>query len=277
MTTKQLLIDAASVLKHVNIQQPLLDAQVLLMFCWKKNQIQLILASDEVPPTKVSQAFFSLIKRRQAGEPVAYLCGEKEFYSRMFRVNQDVLIPRPETEHLIEAVQHFFPDNHADFSLCDVGTGSGCIAVTLACEYANAHVCATDISPNSLVIAQQNAEDHHVEDRMQFFQGNMLQVFEPQSQFDLIISNPPYVTLKEYQQLAPELYFEPRHALTDEQDGLLFLQMLLMSAPKYLKRGGKLILETGLCGLPAVPVGMRFLQDILDLAGHLRGGVYEKE
>ncbi|MDQ6962388.1 MAG: peptide chain release factor N(5)-glutamine methyltransferase [Mariprofundaceae bacterium] len=276
MTSGQLLRQAASILLNSNVEQPLLDAQLLLMHCWQKDRVQLILGSETVPEHDVVQQFNALIQRRKKGEPVAYLCGEKEFYSRAFMVNQDVLIPRPETEHLIEAVQKYFPHADTKLSFCDVGTGSGCIAVTLACEFPSGHVQAIDISEKSLAVAMQNAQQHQVSQRMQFLQSNMLQSLAKDQVFDVIVSNPPYVTLAEYQALAPELYFEPRHALTDEDDGLLFLKDLLDTAAEHLNEGGKLIVETGLCGLPKITDCFSLLEEVYDLAGNLRGAVYEK-
>jgi len=208
---------------------------------------------------------------------VAYIIGEKEFWSRSFKVSPDVLIPRPETEHLIEELLKLYPDTQAPYRFADIGTGSGCIAITIACEYPNAIVVATDISDKALSIARSNAKIHGVAAHMQFKQGDLYQALHADlPQFDAIISNPPYVSAKEMHDLQQELHHEPAHALTDTKDGLSLLRILLNEAPHHLKQGGYLLLETGLCGLPETPdTIITMLHPYHDLAGNLRGGVYQ--
>ncbi|MDQ6995926.1 MAG: peptide chain release factor N(5)-glutamine methyltransferase, partial [Mariprofundus sp.] len=219
--------------------------------------------------------FEPLLQRRINREPLAYITGEKEFWSRRFHVTPDVLIPRPETEHLIEAVLEHFPDRSGHYRFCDIGTGSACIAVTLACEFPNARIIATDISDAALHIAARNAKAHAVDQRIIFRQGDMLAALRPQyGLLDAIISNPPYVAESEMDALEKELALEPRQALTDELDGLHYLTTILRDGPAYLQAGAYIILETGLCGLPDTPKHLTFEQPIHDLASHLRGGIY---
>jgi len=275
MTVREILRSASLILEQAECAAPRLDAELLLATVLKKDRTWLIAHADEDVPPNVRNTFTSLLDRRCKREPLAYITEEKEFWSRPFFVTPDVLIPRPETEHLIEAVLAHCPDTKKEFHFCDIGTGSGCIAVTLACEYPGATVVATDISHASLEIACKNAERHGVGSRIKFRQGDMFAPLRKQDgYFDAIISNPPYVAQDELDTLEAELRFEPRHALTDESNGLIYLQSLVEHAPAWLKPEGILLVETGLCGLPAATEPLHLHQEIHDLSGHLRGGVY---
>jgi len=174
MIIRELLHDASDRLKEAGCDAPHLDAEVLLMFVWHISRTDLIIRSDNKVPTAVEDKFNALLKRRARREPLAYIIGQKEFWSRAFHVSPDVLIPRPETEHLIEAIVEHFPNKNGSYHFCDIGTGSGCIAVTLACEYPQSHIVATDISGAALDIARRNAEIHDAGSRITFRQGDML-------------------------------------------------------------------------------------------------------
>jgi len=276
MTAQQYLRLAIEKLQKSGCESPRVDAELLLMHVWGVSRTQLIIKAPDELPNDVQAAFDDAIAQRCERVPVAYITGEKEFWSRNFKVNPDVLIPRPETEHLIEELLKLYPDTQAPYRFADIGTGSGCIAITIACEYPNASVVATDISEKSLAIAQANAQKHGVEQRIQFKCGNLYQAFDADTaKLDAIVSNPPYVSNDEMNEIEKELHHEPAHALTDQQDGLSLLRILLNEAPNHLKVGAYLLLETGLCGLPATPEGMTILHPYHDLAGHLRGGVYQ--
>lgn len=275
MSARQLLAEATKKLKEAGCDTPRLDAEALLMHVWDIDKTRLIIRMENHPDAEVVHTFQAMLERRQRREPVAYITGKKEFWSRGFQVTPDVLIPRPETEHLIEVTLEKYPDQNAAFRICDIGTGSGCIAVTFACEYPYAEIIATDVSEAALSIAQKNAKHHGAENRIQFRHGDLFHAVLPvDGPFDFIVSNPPYVGLDEFRKLEPELKYEPYHALTDEADGLHYLRRLIEKAPAYLKQGGMLIVETGLCGLPEVSINMQLKQEIFDLAGNLRGGVY---
>jgi len=278
MSAKEHLHQAIEKLQAAGCESARLDAECLLMHAWKVNRTQLIIKAYDTLPDKVAHTFSEYIARRCKREPVAYIIGEKEFWSRSFKVSPDVLIPRPETEHLIEELLKLYPNTQAPYRFADIGTGSGCIAITIACEYPNATVVATDISEKSLTIAHSNAEAHGVAASMQFKQGNLYQALDANMpKYDAIVSNPPYVSADEMHDLEQELHHEPAHALTDQHDGLSLLRILLNKAPQYLKQEGYLLLETGLCGLPETPNAMSMLHIYYDLAGHLRGGVYYKK
>jgi len=211
-----------------------------------------------------------------AHKPVAYITGEKEFWSLKFKVTEDVLIPRPESEHLLEEIMRIFPSRQADYGFADIGTGSGCLAVVLACEYPHAQVLATDVSPQALQVAQHNARHHGVADRITFHQGSVYDAF-PEScpPLDAIVSNPPYLSVQHMDDIARELDYEPALALCDGGDGLAILREVLVGAPKYVKNKGMCVVETGLAGLPDTPKGLHLQREYHDLSGILRGGVYQ--
>lgn len=274
MTPRRLLTRAVETLQQHDCATPRLDAELLLCHVLDRPRSWLIAHADDALDAADIHAFEALLARRARREPVAYITGEKEFWSRPFQVSPDVLIPRPETEHLIEAVLEHFPDRHAPLRFCDIGTGSGCIAVTLACEYPQAHVTATDISAEALAVARANAGRLGVAGRMCFSQGDLYGALAGTKSFDIIVSNPPYVSQQEMDDLEPELGFEPRHALTDEADGLSHLARLVGQAASHLTQNGLLLVETGLCGLPETSGGLHLRERIIDLGGHLRGGIY---
>jgi release factor glutamine methyltransferase len=272
---KRLLSEATNELKAAGCPTPRLDAEVLLMHACRLTRSQLIASLNDGVSQKEALHYRELIARRKKREPVAYLVGEKEFWSRSFLVNPDVLVPRPETEHLIETMLNHFPATEDEYCFCDIGTGSGCIAITLACEFPHARIIGTDISMAALKVARKNAERHGVLERICFQKADMLTGINDRTpRLDAIIANPPYVSIDEYPGLAPELRFEPRQALTDKDDGLKYLRILLDQAADRLKPGGILVLEAGLAGLPPITPAWLEVKEIRDLASRLRGGVY---
>jgi len=276
MTVRELLQDAVKKLQQARVDAPRRDAELLLMFVWGISNTELIIKMQDELPQDFITPFEALLQRRLKREPLAYILGKKEFWSHDFVVTPDVLVPRPETEHLIESVLKYYPNQEGFYTFFDIGTGSGCIAVTLALEYPNATVTACDISEEALLVAKKNAERLGVTKRMKFFVGDLYQALPEKSSFDLIVSNPPYVSLYEMLDLEPELAQEPRFALTDEGTGLTLLEKLLAGANKYLNEQGMLMLESGLCGMPETPETLEKLEDYFDLAGNFRGSVFKK-
>ena len=245
-TVGRLLAWTADYLKKSGSPSARLDAEVLLSAARNCERIALYTAFEEVVPDDVRATFRELVKRRAAGTPVAYLVGKKEFYSLSFAVTPDVLIPRPETEHLVVAAVDLLATLPADAGLlvADVGTGSGAIAVSLAKHAANAKVVATDISPAALAVARQNAASHGVGERIEFLEMDLLEKVSAERNFDLVVSNPPYIGLKEEAALAPQVRdHEPRVALFAGHEGTEIIARLIPQAAERLKAGGYLLME----------------------------------
>ncbi len=196
-----------------------------------------------------AERFRECLARRAQGEPLQYITGHQEFFGLDFEVTRDVLIPRPETELLIETALKLFAGSAAAF-ICDVGTGSGCIAITLVHELPQARAIAIDISPGALVVARRNAARHLVTERINFILSDCLAALktrEPrQSPFDLIVSNPPYIEESAMAGLQREVRdFEPRSALAAGADGLAIIRRLLIEAARFLKADGYFLFEIG--------------------------------
>lgn len=248
---------------------PRLEARMLLQQAAPELTHARIAAYPEQMLSAEQEACFrALAARRAAGEPVAYLIGRREFYGRDFTVGPQVLIPRPETEHLIEAALQRFGDRAA--RVVDLGTGSGAIAATLALEAPAWRVCAVDLSPEALAIARGNAE--RLGARVDFYQGSWYQALPEDAVFDLIVSNPPYIQRDDEHLGQGDVRFEPRMALTDEADGLDCLRAIAADAPRRLAPGGGLIVEHGYDQGAAVrglfaDAGLLQVETIVDLAG----------
>jgi release factor glutamine methyltransferase len=252
------------------------DAQALLMLVLrnnapKRNLAWLIAHEEETLPPEAVVALRSLLARRRAGEPMQYIAGETEFYGLPFAVSREVLIPRPETEHLVEkalALAAAFPRPR----IVDVGTGSGAIAVALAAKLGNAEVCATDISAAALAVARANAVRNGVAGRVRFFEGNLLEPVAGE-RFDLVVSNPPYVPTRDRDSLSVEVRdFEPAQALFAGADGLAVYERLIPAAFAVLVAGGWALFEIGFGQREAVggllqAAGFGAMEFIADLQG----------
>ena len=244
---------------------PLLDARALLAQRLRVSR-ECLVAHPETPvDPHDADAFFALVRRRASGEPLAYLLGEKEFYGRPFALSPDVLVPRPETELLVDLALERMRNVTRPRTL-DLGTGSGCIAVSLALECAGALVTATDASAPALAVARRNAE--RLGAAVTFFEGNWYDALPTGTRFDLILSNPPYIAADDPHLDA--LQFEPRPALTDECDGLTCLQTIIEGARSHLVAGGWLMVEHGYDQAPAVQA--MFARQGLSPQSHADGG-----
>ena len=243
---KTLLETATDYLTEKEIESARLNAEVLLAYQLHVKRISLYLNFDQPLTEREVSGYRGLIKRRLKHEPLQYITGTQEFWSLGFRVSPHVLIPRPETEILVEqAIMLAGAFDETPLRLLDLGTGSGAVSVTLAKEIPEALILATDISGKALDLARLNAREHGVSDKIRFLQGNL---FEPltveKSVFHLIASNPPYVCSHEIQGLPPEVErYEPRLALDGGKDGMDFLKQIICQAPGFLKPGGWLLLE----------------------------------
>jgi release factor glutamine methyltransferase len=259
---------------------PRLDAEILLAHARQCSRIELYTAFAEIPDESQLVAFREMVRRRGEGMPVAQLVGYKEFYSLSFRVDEHVLIPRPETEHLVIEVL----DRAAELSrsdepvrLIDIGTGSGVIAIAVAKTLREVEVVAVDQSPAALQIARWNAEQHGVTNRIRFVEGDLLSPLEAADTFDLVCSNPPYVSESEYQELSPSVReFEPRTALVAGPRGTEVIERIVRQSPSHLRGGGRLIVELSpmiadaCASIVERSEAFDDLRFVKDLAGHRR-------
>jgi release factor glutamine methyltransferase len=226
---------------------PRLDAELLLADARSCERIELYAAYREEVDEDSRARFRELVRQRAGGTPVAYLLGRREFYSLSFHVTPDVLIPRPETEfvvvELLDRAVEYTPED-GRLRIADVGTGSGILAVCVAKHLTACRVAAIDISPRALDVARQNAARHGVSDRIDFIEGDLLEGLAEAERFDFIVSNPPYVSQAEFEQLAPDVRLhEPRVALLAGATGLEVIARLVPQAARRLVPGGWLILE----------------------------------
>jgi len=239
------LTEAVHVLKGCSCASPRLDAEVLLSVCLKKDRTRFHIDREQSLAEKDYQEFRRSIERRRCGEPVAYIVGSKEFWSLPFEVNSHVLIPRPETEILVEEVLKVCSGRKArNLRILEIGTGSGAISVSLAHELKNAQIVATDISQDAINIASRNAQINNAANQISFLSGNL---FEPVSgKFDIIVSNPPYISKEEYDRLPTGVRdFEPELALLSGADGTSFHREIIKEGSIYLKPGGWIFMEIG--------------------------------
>ncbi len=232
-------------LKNSELASPRLDAEILLFNYLKTDRSGLYMSFERFITAEKLERFSSWIERRQKREPIAYIVGKKEFWSLIFEVNSKVLVPRPETELLVEEVLMFCSGLGDQYiNILEVGTGSGAISVAVATELKEVRIVATDISSEAIKVAGKNAKNNSVADKISFLCGNL---FESVSgKFDIIISNPPYISEEEFDQLPVEVRnFEPEEALLAGPEGTEFHYNLIREGSCYLRCGGWLFMEIG--------------------------------
>ncbi|MBN8550338.1 MAG: peptide chain release factor N(5)-glutamine methyltransferase [Deltaproteobacteria bacterium] len=247
-TARELLVEATSLLEKSS-PSAALDARILLEHASGLPRLKLAADPDQQLSGKVTASFQSAVQRRSQHEPIAYITGRKEFYGAEFLVCPDVLIPRPETEILVEKVLQFLNTCPGDSAALDLGTGSGCIAVTLARELKaagrNFHVSAIDASEKALQVAKRNAKQQGVASEITFITSDWFSALSNSSdRFDVIVSNPPYIAEGDTR-ISPELRFEPAEALYSSSFGLSDILHILQEGPRFLKPHGKIFFETG--------------------------------
>ncbi|BAS28929.1 peptide chain release factor N(5)-glutamine methyltransferase [Limnochorda pilosa] len=260
-TLLELLRLATGYLREKGVEQPRLDAEVLLAHVLKTERIMLYVHHDRPLEPEEVTAYRALVARRGRREPAPYLTGEKEFHGLPFRVTPAVLVPRPETEHLVAVALAFAGDGA--WHGFDVGTGSGVLAVTLAVRCPQARLVASDLSPEALAVARENAQRHGVDDRVELVEGDLWAGREPRGAWDLVISNPPYLTAQEMAGLPPEVRWEPQLALDGGPDGLAVIRRLAAEAWAHLRPGGLLAFEIGASQAAAC-------LELLENTGHYR-------
>lgn len=238
------LREATRVLEREGVADARRESGSLLSHVIEKDRTFLISHAEDDLRDADLRRFEEMIERRASGEPAQYITGVQDFYGRSFRVTPDVLIPRPETELLVEAA---LPLMNTDSKICDVGTGSGCIAVTLLCERKDASAVVVDVSEAALEVARQNAKAQAVETRIVFVLSDCFaELREGVAKFDVVVSNPPYVSANALPGLQREVRdHEPLVALSPGADGLIVIRKLLNDAPRFLRAGGHLLMEIG--------------------------------
>lgn len=240
-TIKAALLEATGLLQS-STDTALLDAEILLAQTLGNNRAYLRTWPERELTAAQTEIFKQLVNQRQQGQPIAYLIGTREFWSRGFLVTADVLIPRPETELLVELSLNLIPNGQA-CKILDLGTGSGIIAITLAAECPNAAITACDLSPAALAVAQTNAKAHQLTN-LQFIESHWFSHITDKS-YDLIVSNPPYLAKNDPHLQEGDLRFEPVNALVAADDGLADINTIVKTANNHLRTGGYLLVEHG--------------------------------
>ncbi len=245
-TLKRLLDWTNDYFEKVGSESSRLDAEVLLAEALQCQRIELYTRFEEVPPAETLTEYRAWVKRRGAGEPVAYIVGHKEFYSINFDVTPNVLIPRPETEHVVvAAIEAAKTIDDCPIRIIDVGTGSACVAIAIAKHIESSIIAATDISTEALEVARANAAKHEVTQQVRFFTGDLLDALPDGSKpVHLIVSNPPYIGRDEIDTVEETvLKYEPEMALFGGEQGTEIIQRLVDQSVDMLLPGGKLIFE----------------------------------
>lgn len=245
MTIRDIINETTQKLEAAGIPSARLDAEVLLAFCLNCDRLEFIKNPGRSLSDAQQSVFDQLVIRRLRFEPVAYITGRKAFWSFTLEVNHDVLIPRPDTEVIVEeALAVCRAEAFNQPRILDIGTGSGAIALALAKEIPESQITATDISAKALAVAQKNARALNLENSVTFRESDLFE--QVHGEFDMIVANPPYIGAAEYETLAAGVKdFEPREALWAGQTGVEFYEKLVYQAQSYLKQKGWLLLEIG--------------------------------
>jgi release factor glutamine methyltransferase len=265
------VMEGAQRLRAAAVPEARRHAGSLLAHVLGRDQNFLIAHADEAVTEEESRFFRFLIERRAGGEPMQYVTGHQEFFKLDFEVTPAVLIPRPETELIVETALELLR-NEPNPYIVDVGTGSGCLAISLLYELSAARGLATDVSVAALQIAQRNAERHGVKDRLTLVGSDCFSALEASGSVHLIVSNPPYVSDEEMKDLQREVRYEPRGALAGGPDGLSVIQRLLSSARPFLRSGGHFVFEIGFEQSEAVEKSIdRSVWKLIEIRRDLRG------
>ena len=243
MNIQTLLNQASKTLKQLSNTSSKLDSEILLSKIIKKNRKYLILNSNEELKKENIKSFDYLVKRRKKGEPIAYLINKKEFWKQNFYINQNVLIPRPDTELLVEETLKLFNVN-SKLNMLDIGTGSGCILLSILKERRNFFGTGIDISKKAINVARFNAKMHQLSNRVKFYNSDVDKFLI--GKYDLILSNPPYIRQQDLKYLEIDVKdFEPKLALDGGKDGFSKITKVISKTAMLLKRNGRFILEIG--------------------------------
>ena len=242
MKTFEIINIGSNFLKEKKIPSHILDSEILLSKTLNKSREEILVNLNKNIKKKDFIVFKKFLKRRSKNEPIAYILEEKEFWSKKFIVNKNTLIPRPETELLVEKLIKLYKDKK--ITILDLGTGSGCIIISLLCELKKSHGIGVDISNKAILTAKKNADMHKISDRVTFLNKSFNAVFW--KKFDLIVSNPPYIEKNRIKNLKEDVkIYEPRMALDGGNDGLDLIKKVIYKSKEILKINGTLALEIG--------------------------------
>jgi release factor glutamine methyltransferase len=245
VTIASLLSSATKMLAEAGVDDAPLNAELMLAQVLGLSRTSLVTESSSPVPDEAREIFLGMLQRRSQREPLQHILGEAHFYGLVFTVNSDVLVPRPETELLVEQAVEFLRTRR-NSQVFDFGTGSGCIPITIAKEVPEVRIWSVDISEAARSVAKSNAEKNGVADRIQFLLGDGFDVLDDSQRFDLIVSNPPYIPTADLKELQPEVRdFDPALALDGGADGLDFYRRLAREAGWWLVPGGKIMIELG--------------------------------
>ncbi len=228
--------------KLVDSDSAQLDAEILLGFCLQQDRAYLFAHPEQELPETIDSTYFELVTRRAAGQPVAHIVEQREFWSLPLKVTTDTLIPRPETECLVEAALQIIPADD-EFDVLDLGTGTGAIALALASERKTASIIATDINSATLAVARDNAQQLNMVN-VSFLHADWFE-FEIREPFNLIVSNPPYISADDEHLHKGDVRFENNTALVADNNGMAAIQVIVQTAPRFLRPSGWLLLEHG--------------------------------
>ena len=242
MNAFEIIKFGSNLLKEKKIPSFILDSEILLSKILNKTRENVLINLDQKINIKNISTYKEYLKRRSNNEPIAYILGEKEFWSKKFNVNKDTLIPRPETELLVDKILKIYQEKQ--ISVLDIGTGSGCIVISLLSSLKTSNGVGIDISKNAILMAKKNALKHKLSRRVKFLNKSINNIFS--KKFDLIVSNPPYVDSKDIKNLSDDIKrFEPRIALDGGNDGLDLIKKVIYKSRYILKIKGMLALEIG--------------------------------
>ena len=244
MTVLEVLQSTTGYFQKRNIDSPRLNAEHLLAHVLSRKRMELYLDFDRQVRESELAPLRELLKRRGSGEPLQHLLGTVEFCGRSFRCDKRALVPRPETEQLVELLISHLKSEIASSRIIDVGTGSGVIALTLAAEFPTAEIVGADVSDDALMLARENAERLKLADRVLFLRSNLLESIQPD--FDLIVANLPYVSADDRENLSREVLHDPEVALFAGSRGDELMRQLINDAPSWLRPGGMLAIEIGI-------------------------------
>lgn len=284
LTIRELLQKGLDILPKGDFSNPLFDVQLLLSYILDVDKIYIYTHLDDILDKKDVDKFLLLVDKRKEGYPIQYIVGEQEFMGLEFYVDENVLVPRQDTEVLIEYIIDFakkhYPKDKETVNIVDIGTGSGAITLSLAHYIEKAFVYSVDISKKALTVAKKNCKKFNLEDKVKFLNGDLLNPIEDlklYNKFDIIVSNPPYIPSEDIDKLQVEVStYEPRLALDGGLDGLDYYKKLILESPKFLINGGLLAFEMGynqggdIVNLMKKDGRFKNMEIIKDLAGHDR-------